>query len=169
MSLTIISTNDTAKLIRKELKAAFKKDFPKTKFSVRSSKYAGGSSITVRYTDGPAYDKVNEIVSQFAGSSFDGMTDSSTSIVHEDKEGKRYTYSPDFIFCNRDYSETAKRLTKEYVFKKYKVVDETGEEVDGSYDGPSYNLYIGATWSQQFTAKVREILGNMDLDKIKQN
>ena len=44
-----VSLTDTAKLIRATLKAKF----PGIKFSVRSSRYAGGSSIDVRWNDGP--------------------------------------------------------------------------------------------------------------------
>lgn len=71
-----ISTNDTAKLMRSALKAKF----PGIKFSVRGSKYSGGSSITVSWTDGPTEDLVNELVKAFAGSGFDGMSDYKYSI-----------------------------------------------------------------------------------------
>jgi hypothetical protein len=62
----------TAKLLRKALKA----EFPGVKFSVRSDRYAGGSSINVSYTDGPVVSKVEAVCSLYRGASFDGMTDS---------------------------------------------------------------------------------------------
>jgi len=43
------STADTAKRVRKALKHYF----PAVKFSVHSKVYSGGSSIDVRWTDGP--------------------------------------------------------------------------------------------------------------------
>ena len=62
---------DTAKLVRKALKEAF----PEIKFSVRSSTYAGGASISVGWTDGPLSRHVDPIIKVFAGSGFDGMQD----------------------------------------------------------------------------------------------
>lgn len=66
-----ISSTDTAKLIR----AALKKRFPRTKFSVRTDKYSGGASIQVRWIDGPTPAAVEQITAPFAGSGFDGMID----------------------------------------------------------------------------------------------
>lgn len=66
-----ISTTDTAKLIRATLKAKF----PKTKFSVRSSKYSGGSSIRISWMDGPTTKMVDAYVQAFSGGGFDGMID----------------------------------------------------------------------------------------------
>ena len=66
-----ISCVDTAKLLRKALKA----EFPATRFSVRSSSYSGGASIRVEWTDGPTTKRVDRVAKQFAGASFDGMID----------------------------------------------------------------------------------------------
>ena len=55
---------ETAKLIRQALKEAF----PGVKFSVRSSTYGGGASITVGWTDGPTSDQVDGILNVFEGS-----------------------------------------------------------------------------------------------------
>lgn len=71
-----IGTTDTAKLIRAQLKAKF----PGIKFSVRSDKYSGGSSIRINWEDGPTDVMVTAIVSPFAGSGFDGMQDMKYSI-----------------------------------------------------------------------------------------
>lgn len=65
-----LSTAETAKLIRKALKAAF----PAVKFSVRSS-----SSVRVGWTDGPTTKRVEEVVSQFSSKSFDGSIDMEVS------------------------------------------------------------------------------------------
>ena len=45
-----VSCKDTAKAVRR----AIKTQWPRVKFSVRSSVYSGGASIDVRWTDGPA-------------------------------------------------------------------------------------------------------------------
>ena len=64
-----ISLTDTAKLIRTVLKARF----PGVKFSVRSERYAGGCSISVRWVDGPS--SIDGILSPYNGKGFDGMID----------------------------------------------------------------------------------------------
>ena len=65
------SLNAAAKNIRVELKAAF----PSIKFSVKSSRYSGGDSISVHWIDGPSSDQVNEIIGKYSGGSFNGMED----------------------------------------------------------------------------------------------
>ncbi len=66
-----LSVTETAKLIRKVLK----REYPVTKFSVRSDKYAGGASIDISWLDGPTSDEVDGHVKSFAGKGFDGMID----------------------------------------------------------------------------------------------
>lgn len=70
-SIRHISVTETAKLIRVQLK----RTFPKTKFSVRSSSYAGGASISINWTDGPTARMVEAITNPFQGAGFDGMID----------------------------------------------------------------------------------------------
>lgn len=67
-----LSAVETAKRLRVELRRAF----PETVFSVRCASFAGGSSLDVRYTDGPARDAVEPLVYAYGGRGFDGMTDS---------------------------------------------------------------------------------------------
>ena len=64
-----ISLPDTAKCIRAVLKAKY----PETKFSVRSSRYSGGSSITAYWHDGPL--SIDEILKPYQSAGFDGMID----------------------------------------------------------------------------------------------
>jgi hypothetical protein len=66
-----IDTADVAKLIRLNLKKAF----PGVKFSVRLQRYSSGSSIDVRWTDGPTKAEVKTITHAFQGGRFDGMID----------------------------------------------------------------------------------------------
>lgn len=66
-----ISPADTARLIRSALKLAF----PGVPFGVRTRTYSGGSSINVRWTDGPAKARVDDALSGFVGRDFDGMID----------------------------------------------------------------------------------------------
>ena len=66
-----VSCPDTAKLVRK----ALQNNFPETKFSVISRRYAGGASIDVRWTDGPTTEDVDPVIHQYQGAEFDGMID----------------------------------------------------------------------------------------------
>lgn len=76
-----IDTKDVAKLVRKELKTHFLRH----KFSVRIERYSMGSSINVTWIDGPMLKDVEAIAGHFSGSK---------------------PYLNDFIFFNRNYSET---------------------------------------------------------------
>ncbi len=71
-----VSTTDTAKIMRKELKAAF----PAAKFSVKCRSYSGGSSIDISWTDGPSRDAVDAVIGVFEGKGFDGMIDMAYTI-----------------------------------------------------------------------------------------
>ena len=94
-----VSTTDTAKLIRRALKEAF----PEIKFSVVSEKYSGGSSIRVRWTDGPSLKQVQAIAGTFQGGSFDGMTDCQGYRRHL-MDGRPVAFGGTFVFCHREVS-----------------------------------------------------------------
>ena len=122
-----LTTAETAKLVRK----ALKESFPATKFSVRSSTYAGGSSMRVHWIDGPLSQDVDAVVGPFKCGGFDGMidmkylssswlmpdgsaafastsgTEGSRGVVPSAESGKphpdaeRVSMGPDFIFTER--------------------------------------------------------------------
>lgn len=90
---------ETAKLLRKALKAAF----PATRFSVRSHTYAGGASIHVGWTDGPTTKRVDEVAQQFRGATFNGMQD--LMEYHTTTwQGEVVHMGADFVFTERKYS-----------------------------------------------------------------
>lgn len=62
---------DVAKLMRHRLATLF----PGVTFSVRTSRFAGGSDIRVQWTDGPRARKVEEVVHPFHSRGFDGSID----------------------------------------------------------------------------------------------
>jgi hypothetical protein len=102
MSTTYISCADTAKLIRQALKEAFHG----VKFSVKSSTYSGGASISIRWTDGPSSAMVDAVAGTFQGAYFDGMTDykgSTFAMI----DGKQVKFGADYIHTNRDNSDAA--------------------------------------------------------------
>lgn len=97
-----IDTVQVARLIR----ASLKESFPGTKFSVRSERYAGGSSINIGWTDGPTERQVEAISARFQGASFDGMTDLKS--YHQSiLDGEPARFMADFVFVRR-------RMTREY-------------------------------------------------------
>lgn len=149
-SSAYVSTTNTAKLIRVALKARF----PKTKFSVRSDKYAGGSSIRVGWTDGPTVALVDAVVQPFAGSGFDGMTDSKYNVgawlmpdgsAEIRKVDAHYgadraecaaksdgaipvSFAADFVFTDRGYSADALQRTLTAYCAKYR--DQLAEAIE---------------------------------------
>jgi hypothetical protein len=112
-SLTVA---ETAKLMRKSLKEAF----PGTKFSVRSSSYAGGASIDVYWTDGPTDAAVARLAKGFEGASFDGMIDlksyHDTLVADADGGVELVSHGADYVFTHRQLGEVyARRLHAELV------------------------------------------------------
>lgn len=100
MEKTYLSVQATAVLVRSALKEAFEG----FRFSVVSSSYSGGASITVRWTDGPRQSDVETVTKVFEGATFDGMTDYKGLRVHT-MAGKQVQFGADYIFCERVYSE----------------------------------------------------------------
>ena len=58
-----IDVVDVAKLVRQALKIAF----PDTKFAVRSSRFAGGTSIHVSWKETPTESEVSQLLDRFRG------------------------------------------------------------------------------------------------------
>lgn len=106
---TYVSSTDTAKIIRRELKA----NFPDIKFSVRTDSYSGGSSIRIKWTDGPPTAEVESLVSRYKAGWFDGMTDcyeyDNELVANEDGSLELIHYAPKFVFCTRNMSEGRRR------------------------------------------------------------
>jgi len=92
---------ETAVKIRK----AMKKEFPGTKFSVRTAEFSMGNSVDVDWTDGPTSREVDTILDRFKSGSFDGMTDSYEYSAYE-YEGKFYS--------GAKYVSGQRRLSPEY-------------------------------------------------------
>lgn len=66
-----VDVTETARLLRKRLK----REFPGTKFSIQSKRYAGGASIRVHWQDGPLGPEVKAVTGQYEGAGFDAMID----------------------------------------------------------------------------------------------
>lgn len=99
-AVTSLTTAETAKLIRPLLR----EKFPGVKFSVRSSVYAGGSSIDVSWTDGPLEETVRPLLEQFAGATFDGMIDLKEYKGPRLIDGVLVDMGADYVFGHRRVS-----------------------------------------------------------------
>lgn len=120
MSKTLyLSCAETAKLVR----AALKESFPGVKFSVRSSTYSMGASISVRWIDGPNTKQVDAVLRGFSGSYFDGSIDYKGSVYHmtTTPEGfQRVSMGADGVSTSRDYSDEAITRACEAVYRRFK-------------------------------------------------
>ena len=106
-----IDLKTTLKLMKAELKRAF----PATKFYVRCSRGTGYGWVSLRWTDGPTYERVTSIAHVYQGSGFDAMTDCSYTIHHveADENGAPVTscYGTKGVNCKREISPAfARRL-----------------------------------------------------------
>jgi len=124
-----ISVVDTAKLVR----AALKESFAGVKFSVKSSSYAGGASINIKYIDGPTEAQVKSVICNFEGSYFDGMIDYKGS-CYANLNGEEVRFGADFIFIRRNYSVGFLTQVANDVAVKY-AVKGSFEVVDNVYSG----------------------------------
>ena len=105
---------ETAKIVRQ----ALKESFPDVKFSVRSSTYAGGASMSVRWTDGPNTAQVSAVARKFESSYFDASIDYKGSIYHM-MDGEMVSFGADSIHCTRDDSDAAVERAIARMMRKY--------------------------------------------------
>ena len=111
---------DTAKKIRKTLKAAF----PGVKFSVTSSTFSMGSSVSVRWTDGPMSSHVDKILNRFKSGYYDGMQDMYESTGYE-WEGQIYNGAK-YVSGSRDLSPERQKRIEDKLNDKYATYPRTG-------------------------------------------
>lgn len=99
------TTAGTAQLIREALKVAF----PGVKFSVTSDTFANGSSVDIRYTDGPSRAQVKEVYAPFVSGRFNSQEDiyeykKDTTSVTPGGELLRLGYGAKYISEHRYFS-----------------------------------------------------------------
>jgi hypothetical protein len=111
----------------KEIRQALKKQFPLTKFSVRSSGYSMGSSIRVSWLDGPTKKEIEEIAKSKKQVSYDSC-------------GEILSGGNQFVFCDRDYSESVYRsaVNKMKPWTNWEHVDFSEIEYQVNDDGSCY-------------------------------
>ena len=132
-----IDTVEVAKLLRKALKA----EFPGVKFSVRSSRYAGGSSIHVDYTDGPRQQDVQAVCNRYCGASFDGMIDLKEyhdSIITTENGAEVVHFGADFIHAQREFSSAERESARQFVIAH--ILKWNVKPISGSGDRALYPM-----------------------------
>jgi len=139
-----------AAAVAKMVREVLKQKFAGVKFSVKTAKYSGGSSITVKWVDGPTKKQVEKEVGNMHGAEFDGMQDL-----------KEYNGSPfgnDYIFCERNYSigfltAQAQRIAKEWGRACPKVED----GMCGAYiNGDGESTMADGSWN--YHAMMRQVI-----------
>jgi len=95
-----LTAAQVAAMIRADLKAAF----PAVKFSVRCSNYAGGSSVSVGWRDGPTVNAVESVYAYLDAQGFDGMQDIATNAGPFRAKDGRLCRCHSYISATRSHS-----------------------------------------------------------------
>jgi len=161
-----LSCAETAVMIRQVLKESF----PGVKFSVRSSVYSGGASITIKYNDGPNADAVKAAVGIFEGSYFDGMQDYKGQ-RYAAIDGQEMSFGADYVFVDRKISDEMYAAALDALYEKFAgnfasdplprvtVADvKNGASLSREIPGMSNGLYGG------FNRRLDEVVNEMAAD-----
>lgn len=115
---TYLDTKEVAKHMREQLKSVF----PCQKFSVRIERFAGGSSITVKWLDGPTTKEVESIVGHMKAGHFDGMIDLYEYKGPEQQENGNYLkYGNEYLHIDREYSPESYTKLRDLVCEDWQV------------------------------------------------
>ncbi|WP_457641242.1 LPD29 domain-containing protein [Persephonella sp.] len=147
---------ENRRITARDLKKMLKRFFPKTKFYVRTSRYAGGSSVDIRYTDGPALEKVENLLN-WDTKGFDGMYDLSYS-------KRRRVLMPDMTIRELEFDWYGYvSVYREYSKEAYeKAIKELGYEGVATVEGkPGYYYVHTKAWDIQ--RMIYEYLRKIDL------
>lgn len=98
------SSANCAAAIREELK----KEFEKVKFSVKSSNFSGGDSVSIEWTDGPTSEQVDGVVKKYQYGHFNGMDD-----IYEYSNSREDIPQSKYVHTNREISDEVKNIVLE--------------------------------------------------------
>lgn len=136
-----------AKNIRIELAKAF----PGIKFSVKSSRFAGGDSISVGWIDGPTGGQVDAIINRYEAGSFDGMED-----IYNYRDDHAWTDAfgdAKYVSSSRELSVELVQKALDHLWEKYciKATKITPEEF---FAGKGYQILVSeGVWSPHWTVE----------------
>ncbi len=122
----------------KNLRIELKRAFPGIAFSVRTSKYAGGNSIDVSWTDGPTTQQADKIANKYAGGSFDGMTD---SYDYKSSPWTEVFGEANYVHCQRHYSDSTVLSIARLVRSTLGGIEESPEQISALWkNGQCYQV-----------------------------
>lgn len=81
-----------------QIKKLLKKEFPKVKFSVNSSRFSGGNDVNIEWNLGPTTEEVNQLVRKYQYGSFNGMID-----LYEYDNKIEGIPQAKYVLCQRNY------------------------------------------------------------------
>ncbi|MFH6944607.1 LPD29 domain-containing protein [Flavobacterium sp. FlaQc-50] len=113
------SSANCATAIREELK----KDFPNVKFSVKSSNFAGGDSVSITWADGPTTEQIEGISRKYAYGRFDSMQDLSYSVINDALPQAKY------VQTRREIGDNVNKVVFD-ALRKYFHEDVTDHEIN---------------------------------------
>lgn len=130
----------------KNIRTLLKLHFPGVKFSVRSRAFAGGTSIDVRWEDGPTSAQVETIMDQFKTRDFDGQTD---SLSYRHSKFTELFGGASFVMGHRDRGDGVNQIVKNLGFKDFEscaldeqeLILDTWSNTDFSQKNASLNLF----------------------------
>lgn len=155
--LTVITDKYDQKIAANNLRNLLKVKFPATKFSVKKDHY---DSYIVKWEDGPTEQQVDEIVHLFKDKGWDGMTDSSYSIItpfNQRYGGISYISTDRSIsqaVLNQELQLLNKELNKDYQMEDYVV------ERGGTASSLVYQRTHKKDYSPEMKAPVQPVKNN---------
>lgn len=128
------TVHEDAAVTAKRIRSVLKKNWPDQKFSVTTKKYSGGSSVSVRWVDGPTVSEVQPQVQLFEGADFDGMQDLKTYTGFLAMEGDEMVkvIGAHYIFCDRTRSDALEKVLEAKILQDYGP--EAGQKILGGYE-----------------------------------
>lgn len=111
-----------------EIRKILKKEFPETKFSVRSSNFAGGNAVNVEYINGPTEDQIKEKIGHFQYGHFNGMED-----IYEYSNNIEGLPQTKWLSINRELTEQVQRQIAERIKQEYGI-DQPTEDLGKSFE-----------------------------------
>jgi len=109
----------TAKMIKKKLTSLY----PRVKFSVTSDTFSMGDSVSIKWTDGPLYETVNDITKQYQHGSFNSMED---IYEYESIDPSLGCKGAKYVQCSREISSELWAILAAKADEHFGVLDPNG-------------------------------------------
>ena len=115
---------DKVKTAAKNIRAELKALWPDTKFSVTSSHFSMGNSISVSWVDGPAYQQVDEVATRYQEGNVNSMED----MYEYDREFDTQYGGSKYVSCSRDISDQALNAISKELEEPYSYMKDDGHQ-----------------------------------------